>query len=205
MATLWAAPTRHRHTEQFSGILYWPILTWPRGREGWEKQKHKMAHKQQAIATTLCKELKQATAYISHKVPLLEASGHPQNSWKNCCPKSDKHLFSSNNINTQSSEKVVRIYKIILKGKMLWSFIKFSQLILFGNALRPVWRNYMWILGLIKGLKAWHLLVLQIMLSSLGDKYGPRVALAGCLLGSALSMVSIDHFWFFLIIILLLA
>ena len=32
------------------------------------------------------------------------------------------------------------------------------------------------------------------MLSSLGDKYGPRVALAGCLLGSALSMVSIDHF-----------
>ena len=60
-----------------------------RGREGWEKQKHKMAHKQQAIATTLCKELTQATAYISHKVPLLEASGHPQNSWKNCCPKSD--------------------------------------------------------------------------------------------------------------------
>ena len=52
----------------------------------------------------------------------------------------------------------------------------------------------MWILGLIKGLKACHLLVLQIMLSSLGDKYGPRVALAGCLLGSALSMVSIDHF-----------
>ena len=78
-----------------------------------------MAHKQQAIATTLCKELKQATAYISHKVPLLEASGHPQNSWKNCCPKSDKHLFSSNNINTQSREKVVRLYKIILKGKML--------------------------------------------------------------------------------------
>ena len=34
------------------------------------------------------------------------------------------------------------------------------------------------------------------MLSSLGDKYGPRVALAGCLLGSALSMVSIDHFFY---------
>ena len=68
-----------------------------RGREGWEKQKHKMSRKRRAIATTLCEELKQATAYLSHKVPLLEASGHPQNSWKNCCPKSDKHLFSSNN------------------------------------------------------------------------------------------------------------
>ncbi|CAH3192021.1 unnamed protein product [Porites evermanni] len=32
---------------------------------------------------------------------------------------------------------------------------------------------------------------MQIMLSSLGDKYGPRVALAGCLLGSALSMTTI--------------
>ena len=83
-----------------------------RGREGWEKQKHTMAHKQQAIATTLCKELKQATAYISHKVPLLEALGHPQNSWKNCCSKSDNYLFSSNNINTQSREKVVTIYLI---------------------------------------------------------------------------------------------
>ena len=64
-----------------------------RGREGWEKQKHKMACKQLAIATTLCEELKQATAYISHKVPLLEASGHPQNSWKNCFLRSDKHCF----------------------------------------------------------------------------------------------------------------
>ena len=28
-----------------------------RGREGWEKPKHKMTRKQQAIATTLCEEL----------------------------------------------------------------------------------------------------------------------------------------------------
>ena len=28
-----------------------------RGREGWEKPKHKLARKQQAIATTLCEEL----------------------------------------------------------------------------------------------------------------------------------------------------
>ena len=59
LATLLAAPTRHRHTEQFSGILTDPILTQPtpRGREGWEKPKHKLARKQQAIATTLCEEL----------------------------------------------------------------------------------------------------------------------------------------------------
>ena len=35
--------------------------------------------------------------------------------------------------------------------KMLWSFIKFSQLILKGNVWRSVWRICMWILGL-KGL-----------------------------------------------------
>jgi len=60
MATLRAAPTRHRHTEQFSGILTDPILTWPipqeGGRDG-KKLKHKLARKQQAIATTLCEEL----------------------------------------------------------------------------------------------------------------------------------------------------
>ena len=78
--------------------------------------KHKKAHKQQAIARTLCKELKLATAYISHQVPPLEASGHPQNSWKNCCPRSDNDFFSSNNINTESREKVVRIDKIIPEG-----------------------------------------------------------------------------------------
>ena len=31
-------------------------------------------------------------------------------------PKSDKHQFSSNNINTQSREKVVRINEIIIEG-----------------------------------------------------------------------------------------
>ena len=35
---------------------------------------------------------------------------------------------------------------------MLWSFIKFSQLIHEGNVWRSVWRICMWILGL-KGLK----------------------------------------------------
>ena len=52
-------PTRHRHTEQISGVL--PTNTYlayiSRGREGWEKLKHKLARKRQAIATTLCEEL----------------------------------------------------------------------------------------------------------------------------------------------------
>ena len=72
MATLQAAPTRHRHTEQFSGILTDPILTQPtpRGREGWEKPKHKLARKQQAIATTLCEELQASNCvYKSRGAP----------------------------------------------------------------------------------------------------------------------------------------
>ena len=40
---------------------------------------------------------------------------------------------------------------MITKEKMVWSFIKFSQLILKGNVWRAVWRICMWILGL-KGL-----------------------------------------------------
>ena len=34
-------------------------------------------------------------------------------------PKSDKHQFSLNTINTQSREKVVRINEIIIEGIML--------------------------------------------------------------------------------------
>ena len=30
------------------------------------------------------KNCKQATAHTSHKVPLLEALGHPQHGWENC-------------------------------------------------------------------------------------------------------------------------
>ena len=36
---------------------YLPIAHTSRGREGWEKSKHKLAHKQPAIAVTLCEEL----------------------------------------------------------------------------------------------------------------------------------------------------
>ena len=67
------------------------------------------------------------------------------------CPlslKSEQHLFSPNNIITSSREKVMRINKIITSGKIhvLWSFIKFSQLILEGSVWRSVWRVCIWIL-----------------------------------------------------------
>ena len=43
--------------------------------------------------------------------------------------KSDQHKFCPDNANRQSREKIMRINKMITKGKILWSFIKFSQLI----------------------------------------------------------------------------
>ena len=54
-----ASLTRHHHTEQFSGILMTNtyLAHTSKGREGWEKTKAQKAHKQQAIATTLCEEL----------------------------------------------------------------------------------------------------------------------------------------------------
>ena len=42
----------------------------------------------------------------------------------------------------------MRIYEMINEEKLLWSAIKFSQLILKGNEWRSVWRICMWILGL---------------------------------------------------------
>ena len=60
---------------------------------------------------------------------------------------SDQRQFSPNNIHTLSRDTVVRIYKMITKEKMPWSFIKFSQLILKGNVWRSAWRICMWILG----------------------------------------------------------
>ena len=51
--------------------------------------------------------------------------------WTNI--NSDESQFSPNNISTWSWEKVMRINKMITKAKLHWSFIKFCQLILWGN------------------------------------------------------------------------
>ena len=44
--------------------------------------------------------------------------------------KGDQHEFSPNYIKTSSKEKDRRINKMMNKGEMLWSFIKFSRLII---------------------------------------------------------------------------
>ena len=43
-------------------------------------------------------------------------------------PNGDEDQFSPNDIHTLSRDKVMRINEMITKEKMLWSFIKFSQL-----------------------------------------------------------------------------
>ena len=72
-------PPRHRHTEQFSGILTDPILTQPtpRGREGWEKPKHKLARKKQAIATTVCEELQASNCVYKSRGASARGIGPP--------------------------------------------------------------------------------------------------------------------------------
>ena len=52
---------------------------------------------------------------------------------KSKSPDSDQHQFSPKNINRQSKRKVMRITTMITTEKILWSFIKLSQLILKGN------------------------------------------------------------------------
>ena len=80
MATLQAAPTRH-HVSHWAiqRNTYQPMLTWSWPKEGGRdnKKQHKMANKQQAIRQHFAKNRKQATAYASHQVTLLEALGHP--------------------------------------------------------------------------------------------------------------------------------
>ena len=80
MATLRAAPTRHHHTEQFSGILTDQYLPGPylKREGGMEKNQSTKWHpNSKLLQQHFTKKYKQATAYISHEVPLLEASDHP--------------------------------------------------------------------------------------------------------------------------------
>ena len=67
-------------------------------------------------------------------------------------PKSVQHQFSPNNISRSSRVKVMRITKLITKGRntlilhqILWTILK-------RNVWRSVWRICIWILGL-KGLR----------------------------------------------------
>ena len=74
---------------------------------------------------------------ISHKVDVSRSLLGRDPLWPESCmttslnplgPKSDQHQFSPNNISRSSRVKVMRITKLITKGRMLWSWTKFSQL-----------------------------------------------------------------------------
>ena len=81
-------------------------------------------------------------------------------------PMSDQYRFSPDITDSSSREKVTRISKMIIMGKVLWSLINFSSLIHEENVWTQVWRICMWILGL----KGWNpfifLLIFQAHLLS---------------------------------------
>ena len=83
MATVRAAPKRHRHTEQFSGIFPDQYLPQEGGRDG-KKPKHKMARKQLSIATTLCEELQASKCIYKSRDAPARGIRPPQYSRKNC-------------------------------------------------------------------------------------------------------------------------
>ena len=81
MATLRAAPTRHRHTEQFSGILTDQYLPGPYFKREGGMGKTKAEKGTQTTTASYCKNTLRRTAskqlHTSHEVPLLKATGHP--------------------------------------------------------------------------------------------------------------------------------
>ena len=74
MAILRAAPIRHSHTEQFRGVLTDKHLALTaRGREGWEKPKHKASH-----FKTLCEELQASNCVYKSQGAHARGIGPPQ-------------------------------------------------------------------------------------------------------------------------------
>ena len=62
-------------------------------------------------------------------------------------PTIEQHQFSPN-ISRSSRVQVMRNTKLITKGEMFCSYIKFPQLILQGNVWILVWRICIWIMGI---------------------------------------------------------
>lgn len=60
---------------------------------------------------------------------VLSIHGQSEGGLDSLGAKGDKHQVSPNIINAQSREEVMRIDRMITKGKMLGSFFEFSQLI----------------------------------------------------------------------------
>ena len=87
MATLRAAPAKGTVTLNNS-VEYLPTQHLPRpipqggGRDG-KNQATNWHTNSKLLQRHFAKNCKQATAYISHEVPLLEVTGHPRYSWEN--------------------------------------------------------------------------------------------------------------------------
>ena len=83
MATLQAAPTRHHHTEQFSGILTWP-WTKEGGRFG-KKHSAKMASKKPTYCVNSLRRTASNYLYKSQGAPARGIGPPPpQHNWENC-------------------------------------------------------------------------------------------------------------------------
>ena len=81
MATLRAAPTRYRHTEQFSGVLTDQYLPGPylkRERGMAKNQSTKWHANSKLLQQHFVKNCKQATAYKSHEEAPARGIGPPQ-------------------------------------------------------------------------------------------------------------------------------
>ena len=81
-----------------------------------------------------------------------------------------QHQFSPNRIYASSRELVMRINKVMFKGKVLWSFNKFSQIILeecMETRLKSLSFTCLWIF-VLKGL-TWFILFFFCMLTAVSD------------------------------------
>ena len=67
-------------------------------------------------------------------------------------PKRVQHQFSPNNISRSTRVKVMRITKLMTKGRITLILKQILSTILKRNVWRSVWRNWIWILG-FKGLR----------------------------------------------------
>ena len=87
------------------------------------------------VKSTLCKSFSfdgdcTVCAFETHISQNQRESSSTETSLNPLSANRNKKQFSPNNIHTLSRGMVMRINKMITKGKMPWSFIKFSQVIL---------------------------------------------------------------------------
>ena len=128
----------HQHWLQFQFSNTQNLLSTPSNHERIVKKKPSIV-KETTVAlkwkSTLCKSFSfdgdcTVCAFETHISQNQRESSSTETSLNPLSANSDKKQFSPNNIHTLSRGMVMRINNMITKGKMTWSFIKFSQVIL---------------------------------------------------------------------------